>query len=91
MVIIDRIYITQLRKIFPEISDAKIEVFTLFVYGMTRKDIANLKGVSVQAVSKALRELCDVYGVSKHDVLKTVYAIRLDLYNHLDCRVESTV
>ncbi|MDZ7320167.1 conjugal transfer protein TraJ [Kosakonia sacchari] len=84
MVIIDPIYITHLRKIFPEISEAKLEVLTLFVYGMARKNIATLKGVSVQAVSKSLRELCDIYGVSNHDGLKTIYAIRLDLHNHLD-------
>lgn len=84
MVIIDPIHMDALRKIFPEISDAKVEVFTLFVYGMTCKDIAKLKEVSVQAVTKVLRELCDVYGVSNLDVLKAVYAIRLDLYMHLD-------
>lgn len=88
MAIIDPIYIMQLRKIFPEISDAKIAVFTLFVYGMTCKDIAKMKNVSVQSVTKVLRELCDVYGVSNLDVLKTIYAIRLDLYTHLDFSFE---
>lgn len=89
MVIIDPSYIVQLRKIFPEINESKIEIFTLFVYGMTCKDIARYKEVSPQAVSKVLRELCGMYGVSKLDVLKTVYVIRLDLYTHLKFSFEA--
>ncbi|SUG44897.1 TraJ protein [Salmonella enterica subsp. arizonae] len=35
MVIIDPIRMEILRKIFPEINDVKIEVFTLFAFGMS--------------------------------------------------------
>ncbi|HCT7898576.1 TPA: conjugal transfer protein TraJ [Enterobacter cloacae] len=88
MVIIDPSYIAQLSKIFPEISEPKIEIFTLSVYGMTCKDIAKLKSVSPQAVSKILREICGMYGVSNLDALKSVYSIRLDLYKHLNFSFE---
>ncbi|MFH8136392.1 helix-turn-helix transcriptional regulator [Pantoea osteomyelitidis] len=91
MVIIDPSYTVHLRKIFPEISESKIEIFTLFVYGMTCKDIAKLKGVSPQAVSKVLREICNMYGVTNLDMLKSVYAIRLDLYTHLNFSFEAYV
>lgn len=89
MVIIDPSYIGQLSKIFPEIKESRIEIFTLFVYGMTCKDIAKLKKISPQAVSKVLRELCCMYKVSSLDVLKSVYAIRLDLYTHLNFSFEA--
>lgn len=88
MVIINPIYMSKLSKIFPEISNQKIEVLTYFVYGMSIKDIAYYKGVSVQAVSKNLRELCDVYAVPTADMLKTVYSVRLDLFNHLHFSLE---
>lgn len=83
MVIINPIFMSKLSKIFPEISDQKIEILTFFVYGMSTTDIAYYKGVSVQAISKNLRELCEVYAVPTTDMLKTVYTVRLDLYNHL--------
>ncbi|ECM2711864.1 conjugal transfer protein TraJ [Escherichia coli] len=88
MVIIDPIFMSKLSKIFPEISIQKIEVLTFFVYGMSTKDIAYYKGVSVQAISKSLRELCDVYAVPTADMLKTVYTVRLDLFNHLHFSIE---
>lgn len=91
MAIIDPNCIVKLRKVFPEISESKIEVFTLFVYGMACKDIARLKNVSPQAISKVLREICSMYGVSKLDVLKSVYAIRLDLYTHLNFSFEDYI
>ena len=40
MVIINPIFMSKLSKIFPEISDQKIEILTFFVYGMSTKDIA---------------------------------------------------
>ena len=52
MVIINPIFMSKLSKIFPEISDQKIEILTFFVYGMSTKDIAYYKGVSVQAIPK---------------------------------------
>ncbi|MGM7760878.1 helix-turn-helix transcriptional regulator [Yersinia enterocolitica] len=83
MVIIDPIHMDTLRKIFPEIDEEKIEVFTLFAYGMSNKDISDLKSKTPQAISKVLRELCDRFGVSSRDALKAVYAIRFGLYTHL--------
>lgn len=88
MVIINPIFMSKLCKVFPEISGQKIEILTFFVYGMSTKDIAYYKGVSVQAISKHLRELCDVYAVPTADMLKTVYTVRLDLFNHLHFSVE---
>ena len=52
MVIINPIFMSKLSKIFPEISDQKIEILTFFVYGMSTKDIAYYKGVSVQPYPK---------------------------------------
>ena len=45
MVIIDPIFMAELRKVFPVVSDNKIEIVTYFVYGMTCKDIAYHKGL----------------------------------------------
>lgn len=83
MIIIDPIFMAELRKVFPNFSDNKIETVTYFVYGMTCKDIAYHKGISHQAVSKVLREFGEVYNISKLDMVKVVYAIRLELYKHL--------
>ena len=83
MVIIDPSVMAELRKVFPRVSDNKIEIVTYFVYGMTCKDIAFHKGVSHQAVSKVLREFCEMYNISKLDMVKAVYAVRLELYKHL--------
>lgn len=88
MAIVDPIHMLVLRKVFPEINQIKIEVFTLFAYGMSIKDIAAFRGTSVQSVSKLLRELCELYQVASVDALKAVFATRLNLYTHISFHLE---
>lgn len=59
MAIIDPIRMEILRKVFPEINDIKIEVFTLFAFGMTIREISVYRNTTHQAVYKTLKELCE--------------------------------
>ncbi|MEI1466323.1 conjugal transfer protein TraJ [Escherichia coli] len=55
MAIIDPIRMEILRKVFPEINDIKIEVFTLFAFGMTIREISVYRNTTHQAVYKTLK------------------------------------
>lgn len=87
MVIIDPIRMTILRKIFPEINDVKIEVFTLFSFGMTIREISDYRETTTQAVYKVLRELCEQYSSPSNEALKTLYITRLSLYSLLELKI----
>lgn len=63
MVIIDPIRMEILHKVFPEVNDAQVEVFTLFAFGMTVREISDYRNTKPQAVYKTLKELCTQYGV----------------------------
>lgn len=88
MVIIDPIRMEHLRKIFPEINDIKIEVFTLFAFGMAIREISGYRNTTTQAVYKTLKELCEKYSSPSNEALKTLYITRLALHSFLELRIE---
>lgn len=88
MVIIDPIRMEILRKIFPEINDVKIEVFTLFAFGMDIREISDYRNTTTQAVYKTLKELCEQYSSPSNEALKTLYITRLALHSFLELRIE---
>lgn len=90
MAIIDPIRMEILRKVFPEINDIKIEVFTLFAFGMTIREIYVYRNTTHQAVYKTLKELCDQYNSPSNEALKTLYITRLALHSFLELRIELT-
>jgi len=77
-----------LRKIFPEVNDIKIEVFTLFAFGMSIREIAAYRRTTSQAVYKTLKELCGHYSSPSNEALKTLYITRLALHTLLELRIE---
>ncbi|HCM1918479.1 TPA: conjugal transfer protein TraJ [Salmonella enterica subsp. salamae serovar 28:r:e,n,z15] len=88
MVIIDPIRMGILRKVFPEINEVKVEVFTLFAFGMTVREISDYRNTTPQSVYKTLKELCAQYSALSNESLKTLYITRLVLHSFLDLRIE---
>jgi hypothetical protein len=88
MILIDPIRMDILRKIFPEINDTKIEIITLFAFGMAIKEISNYRNTTTQAVYKALKEMCGIYSSPSNESLKTLYITRLTLHSFLELRIE---
>lgn len=88
MNIIDPIRMETLRKIFPEINDVKIEVFTLFAFGMAIREISAYRNTTSQAVYKTLKELCEQYSSPSNESLKTLYITRLALHSFIELRIE---
>lgn len=88
MVIIDPIRMEILSKVFPEINDVKVEVLTLFAFGMTVREISDYRNTTPQSVYKTLKELCTQYGAPSNEALKTLYITRLALHSFLDLRIE---
>lgn len=88
MVIIDPIRMEILRNIFPEVNDVKIEVLTLFTFGMTAREISAYRSTTAQAVYKTLKELCEQYSLPSNEALKTLYITRLMLHSLLELRID---
>lgn len=67
------------RKLFPAFSERQFDIFIHFCFGLTRKSIAALEGVSVQAVQKSLKECCAQCEVNDPELLRYIFVTRLAL------------
>lgn len=63
-------------KLFPELPPAHFEIMEDFSSGYTRKDIAQRKGISRQAVSRVLKECSDVFECDSVEQVRVVYLNR---------------
>lgn len=72
----------KVRKLFPELTDMQFEILLLFSFLSSRTVIASKRGISKQAVSKALKECCEQYEVPKAEDLRPLFLLKLGL-SHL--------
>lgn len=72
----------KVRKLFPELTDTQFEILLLFSFLSSRKVIASRRGISKQAVSKALKECCEQYEVPTAEDLRPLFLLKLGL-SHL--------
>lgn len=70
------------RKLFPELTDMQFEILLLFSFLSSRTVIASRRGISKQAVSKALKECCEQYEVPTTEDLRPLFLLKLGL-SHL--------
>jgi hypothetical protein len=69
----------KVRKLFPELTDTQFEILIAFSFLSSRKVIAFRRGVSCQAVSKALKECCEQYEVPSAEDLRPLVLLKLGL------------
>lgn len=77
MVIIDPIHMDTLRKLFPELSEKKLEIVVLYAYGMTKKEIAAYKEIHERSVLRALSEAGKDFGASNAESIRLIVFTRL--------------
>lgn len=63
-------------KLFPELTIWQLEIIILFSSGLTQKEIAYIKNISKQAVSKALNQSKDRYHLETIESIRYVYIAR---------------
>jgi len=63
-------------KLFPELTIWQLEIIVLYSSGLTQKEIANIKNISKQAVSKALNESKDRYHLENIESIRYVFIAR---------------
>ncbi|MDZ7324895.1 hypothetical protein N4G41_25005 [Kosakonia sacchari] len=70
---VDPTYTGSSIKLFPEIPPSHFEIMEEFSSGYTKKDIASRRGISRQAVAKALKECSDVFECESVEHVRVVY------------------
>ncbi|MCT4709127.1 hypothetical protein MUA04_02790 [Enterobacteriaceae bacterium H11S18] len=63
-------------KIFPELTKWQLEIIILFSSGLSQGEIAKLKQISKQAVSKALNEGKKIYHLDNVESIRYVFIAR---------------
>lgn len=70
---IDPTYAGNTSKLFPELTPSHFEIMEEFSSGYTKKDIALRRGISRQAVARALKECSDVFECESVEHIRIVY------------------
>ncbi|TDN47445.1 MarR family transcriptional regulator [Scandinavium goeteborgense] len=63
-------------KLFPELTIWQLEIMVLYSAGLTQKEIASIKKISKQAVSKALNDSKDRYHLENLESIRYVFIAR---------------
>ncbi|MFG6655658.1 hypothetical protein ACG0Z5_14455 [Scandinavium sp. M-37] len=68
--------LSNIHKIFPELTTWQLEIIILYSSGLSQSEIAKLKKISKQAVSKALNESKKRYRLEKVESIRYVFIAR---------------
>lgn len=71
----DRI-LSDCHKLFPELTIWQLEITVLYSSGLTQSEIAKIKQISKQAVSKALNESKKRYRLDRVESIRCVFIAR---------------
>lgn len=64
------------QQLFPELTPWQLEIIVLYSSGFNQNEIARIKNISKQAVSKALNEGKERYHLEKVESIRSVFIAR---------------
>jgi DNA-binding CsgD family transcriptional regulator len=80
MAVFDPTQFSAVRNVFPELSNVQFETTVLYAIGLSQKEIADMRGVSLTSAKRTLETAREQYSLSSLSCLRSIFHVRLFLH-----------